>query len=725
MKVQWGKSAKDNSLSMLHVEAGSSAAENAGTAYQSPSLIAVGGNAESISILSAILNLVLGCMLLKVPTLIENKQDSLKRTAVFIAVINCFTWLPLIFVMLLGKNISPLLIIALWVINMVPTVLVYPLRDHWMASMVPTEKMGRYLSKRSIIAGASYLSTFVIMGFMIEVTGQQAKNYAIILALAFLASSLSALIYVLMKSPAPTPKPEAEKNVSLFNFLKDARKSHLGTFIIFVSLYMFAVNISSPMFSSYILNDLKYSMGIYTAMIACEYLARCISLTFWGKMVDRSGALRLMSIVAYFIPLVPILWIFSTNIAYLLSIQLLSGVLWAAFDLSAQTFLYKAVPAEQRLRYIVYYKSLASFSVGFGAITGALLLNRIFPIHGSHILGIFIISGVLRLVVARTVLPRLTPQGIPDAVVHPELATELAYTQIQPKLGLYYHPESWRNFSKKAARFGNNVLDKTVGRISVSKSGLYYKPATWTEYLTKAGMTVDRENANDTSNGIYNKPGAWNQYMARNGLKPEQAKVEAEPVSDGLYNKPEDWTDYEQRHGGSRIREQPVAQHEGIFNNPHLWADFQKQLGIAPKTREPEHTREALYLNPEHWTEYAQHAVVMNEMTARTGSDSNTIRQPIYGNPELWAKYQKDVARQQKAKTTLQPVSHKGLYYKPDNWQKYKEHTSATKLNTPRGTPVTGTAMSNAQRAPLFAQVKPAAATKPAVRRIRPAPSAI
>ena len=180
-------------------------------------------------------------------------------------------------------------------------VLLYPLRDNWLAGVVPGEKMGSYLGWRSAIAGAFYLMTYLAMGTVIDRTaaGGSFQGYGFILAIAFLASTLNIVFYCGVRQP-PAPKVvETGPKLTFVSFLKSARKSHLGTFIVFISLYTFAVNLAGPFFASYMLGDLKFNMMTYTAIVGCEFVARIISLTFWGKYVDKVGSLRVLSIVAY------------------------------------------------------------------------------------------------------------------------------------------------------------------------------------------------------------------------------------------------------------------------------------------------------------------------------------------------------------------------------------------------------------------------------------------
>ncbi|MDD4877285.1 MAG: hypothetical protein PHQ86_09240, partial [Dehalococcoidales bacterium] len=152
------KDKKDNSLRLLHGEAATSSMENAGAAYQAPSVIATGADAQSVALLSAVTHLVLSALLIKVPSLAEG-QHNLKKTTITIAIINTLTWLPVVLVLALLNRMNAYLLIGLWVVNLVPSILVGPLRDNWMSNLSPSEKMGRYLSWRSAIGSAFYLGT--------------------------------------------------------------------------------------------------------------------------------------------------------------------------------------------------------------------------------------------------------------------------------------------------------------------------------------------------------------------------------------------------------------------------------------------------------------------------------------------------------------------------------------------------------------------------------------
>ncbi|MDD5190090.1 MAG: MFS transporter [Dehalococcoidales bacterium] len=639
MKFIWAKSKdkKEPSLTLFHAEAGSGSVENAAIAYQSQSVIAAGANGSGVALLSSLTNLFLSVFLLKVPSLIEGPKTSTRRTVVILALANTATWIPIVLVMMLFTHVHPLMLTALWIINIVPTVLLGPLRDYWIANIVPTDKMGRYLSWRSVISGAAYLLTFYIMGIILETNAN--KNlfgFAVILLFALFASAASAFLYTRIKPPVIPESKTKPAEFGFLTFLKQARSSHLGVFILFVSMFTFATNLAGPLFASYMMDELKFGYMTFAAVVSFEFIARVISLTFWGKMVDKTGSLKVLSMVAYLIPIVPVLWLFSTNIAYLCMIQAFSGVVWAAFDLSVQTFIYKATSPEQRLRYIVYYKSLTSFSVALGALTGALLVNNIVPIFGSKILTLFLLSGILRMVVARIMLPKLTTEGIPGAVIHEELANELSAAEMSSYAGgLYYHPEAWGKFTRRAYIIGNNI-GKTLTRLNPVKAGLFYQTNEWSKYNKTTPKTHE---VSENPKALYTHPNNWADYMRQQGadLQPIMAETKTSPAREGLYYRKAEWAQPDAM--TDKARQAAQIEKKGLFHNPEQWLDYLKQGAALNATT----------------------------MQSTTGTSS---RQPVYYHPEAWEKYKQETAGNKSAQvkhhTARQP-----LLYHPEDWKRF------------------------------------------------------
>src|SRR3974377_1028073 len=100
---------KDRGSSYLHYEGAASSIENAGIAYQSPSLLAAGAGAREVALLSTITNFLFALLLIKAPSILKF-GDSLKRATVILAIMSALGWLPLIIVPILIKGISPFIL---------------------------------------------------------------------------------------------------------------------------------------------------------------------------------------------------------------------------------------------------------------------------------------------------------------------------------------------------------------------------------------------------------------------------------------------------------------------------------------------------------------------------------------------------------------------------------------------------------------------------------------
>jgi MFS family permease len=462
---------KDRSTSYLQGEGATSSIENAGMAYQAPSLLAAGASAGEVALLSTITNLFFALLLLKVPSVVKF-GDSLKRTTVILGVVSALAWLPLILVPIFIRGVSPLLLLGLWVVSLVPSLMIVPLRDKWLSDIVPSHRLGRYLSFRSIISAGTYLSFFYVMGWMLDRHQFGVFNgFTLIFAASFLGSLISFLLYRAMKEPVSIGESQPSR-FGLFAFIREAKQNDLGIFIVFSALIIFSASVSTAFFSVYLLRDLHFTYFAYTLVISVEFLARIAIAYLCGKWVDNAGALKVLRYASFMIPAIPIFWLFSSNIVYLMGIQVFSGIAWAAFDLSTQSYLCRGTPQAKRLHYIVYNRSIVTLAAALGPLLGMLLLNVIFPVFGNAILGIFLLSGILRLLTVIVIMPRLKEaetdsvgsdagsMGVERSQVLWSAQTEIEQYHavkterklkkagppapaLEIKRGLFYHPELW------------------------------------------------------------------------------------------------------------------------------------------------------------------------------------------------------------------------------------------------------------------------------------------
>lgn len=392
------------------------------------------------------INLSLSLICLKAPGFIE-RLGLTRKGAVALAFLNLCAWVPLILAFLLTRlGITPGWFALLWLVNLMPALLLSVQRDNWLSSLVPRNTLGRYLGQRLAIRSAFYLGSFYLLGYLLDAfKGETSAGFIVIFSIAFLAAFVDFLIFTFMYEPkveavnVPREKPEPVR-FGLFDYLGELKRKKLDTFITFTSLFYLTVGLSGPLYAVYMLQELHFSYLSFTMILSAEYLARIVSVPFWGRLVDRVGNIRVLGIVSRIIPLIPICWLFGSNISYLAFIQVFSGICWGAYDLSTQSYLYKVAPHQKKLRYIVYTRCLLLLCTALGGLLGAYFVKGIFLTFGSHILSIFLVSGVFRGLVVMAIMPRLVdlavPLGKPSAA--PEVNWQTLDSVMASKRGLFY-----------------------------------------------------------------------------------------------------------------------------------------------------------------------------------------------------------------------------------------------------------------------------------------------
>ncbi len=185
-------------------------------------------------------------------------------------------------------------------------------------------------------------------------------------------------------------------------------------------------------------------------------------MTFWGKYADKAGNLKVMRIVSFALPFVPLLWLVSHNVFYLVLVQLFSGACWAGFDLCSGNFIYEAAPLGKRLKYIAYHKALSTAFMALGALIGAYLLGVVRPVLGYNILALFVLSGVLRLAVTMVMFPKLKEvRGTMRSYLNePVMVTAVAPT-VMHREALLHRPNEWIRFGRPMAPEPVTVQEQT------------------------------------------------------------------------------------------------------------------------------------------------------------------------------------------------------------------------------------------------------------------------
>jgi len=422
-----------------------------GEAYIPAFAIKLGASNSEIGFLCSMPALI-GSLVQPIAARFTEKIGYRKGIILFSVMGNALMWLPIIILPFLFNENRALWLILFFSLYALFNSFLGPAWASLMGDLVPESERGAYFGKRNKITGfAAFVSTIVagyILGFF--------EHFFVYLGFVviFSIASISRLIsrYYLKKMHEPKYFPEKIPN----EFLGFSMDKNFIRFIFFVSMINFSTNIAGPFFAVYMFKDLKMDYFTFGLLSAIVTLSQLVSMEYWGRLGDKFGNKKILTVTGFLVPSLPLLWLVSQNTFFLALIQILSGFSWGGFNLAAFNYILDSSNQKNRTRYIANYNFINNFGVFLGASIGGLLANyfersSFLWFYGLQI--IFLISGVLRLFVSLTILPGLKENRVKE--IHEERFFFLKAVAVYPTQGVV-------NELVNGWKFGLDMFQKTI-----------------------------------------------------------------------------------------------------------------------------------------------------------------------------------------------------------------------------------------------------------------------
>ncbi len=373
--------------------------------YITPFAVALKASSEQIGMLTAFPNLVASLIQLKSADVTERMKSRMRIITIFVF-LHAMMFLPIALIPVLfpGNRVFWLIIFVTLAasFNAFPG----PAWTSLMSDHIPARSRGKYFGWRNRILGIITISCAFIAGSILNVFGKdKLSGFMVIIGLAFLSRSTS--WYFLKRMYEPAIKVTKEHYFTFWDFVRRFRESNFAKFVFYVASISFAVNISGPFFAVYMLRDLNMNYAAYTAVVISPTIATLLTMGIWGRHADVVGNVKIIRLTSFFIPLIPVLWLFGHSFAYLVIIQVFAGFIWAGYNLSVFNFVYDAVMPEKRTRCVSYLNVINGSAICAGALLGGFLARVLPPILGYNLLTLFALSGILRAIFSLSFLPRI------------------------------------------------------------------------------------------------------------------------------------------------------------------------------------------------------------------------------------------------------------------------------------------------------------------------------
>ena len=121
-----------------------------------------------------------------------------------------------------------------------------------------------------------------------------------------------------------------------------------------------------------------------------------ITLPLWGRFAQKYGVRRLLWVGSCGIMPIAGLWCVSDSLVYLGVMQVISGVVWAAYELAMILLFFDGLPKSQRTSLLTLYNVGNAAAMVVGGLLGAAFLAWMGPTQNSY-LTLFVLSSLARL----------------------------------------------------------------------------------------------------------------------------------------------------------------------------------------------------------------------------------------------------------------------------------------------------------------------------------------
>lgn len=365
-----------------------------GETYLPPYVLAL-GLGELAAGLIATLPMVAGALLQLVSPYAVRAFRSHRRWVVLCASLQAASFLPIISLAFI-RSIPPQFVFlaaaAYWAGGLGTS----PAWNTWICNLVPARLRSTFFARRFRFAQAAMFLGFVLGGITLQLSkGSQfhLMAFGAIFLLAGTCRGCSAICLALHSEPIVDEN--RFRHVSTREWFGQLRRGRGGRLLAYLMAVQASVWISGPYFGPFMLKQLQFSYLTFVLLMAGGYVAKIVSLPWLGRIARTHGAHWVLWIGGVGIVPVSGLWLLSNSIGYLLILQILGGVVWAAYELAMSLMFFEAIPQAERTSVLTKFNLANSVATVTGSLIGWSLLMALGVTKESYLV-IFVVSSIAR-----------------------------------------------------------------------------------------------------------------------------------------------------------------------------------------------------------------------------------------------------------------------------------------------------------------------------------------
>lgn len=340
----------------------------------------------------------------------------------------------------------------------------------WMSDLVPEKIRGTYFGKRNMIASACGMVVILVGGRFVtfwenRFSASSPYGFLVIFVLG-LAAGLIAVWFLFRIPETGSAKESASTGFSFKIFFRPLKDRNFLTLILFVSAWMFGIQLAAPFYGVFMIENLKIDFTAITIFGTFATIATLLMMKTWGPISDKLGNKPIIIVSGWVLIIIPFIWILALPGKYYVPVliaHILSGAFMAGATLSQFNILIKLSPQEGRSVYLALFSAITGLAGAAAPVLGGSLSKMlekvsftisVYQISNLHI--IFLISAILQVLTIFFILKVKEPAAATPVAVIMQLKNDL-----NPQTGI----ASAADFMMVELKRGENILRK-VDRIT-------------------------------------------------------------------------------------------------------------------------------------------------------------------------------------------------------------------------------------------------------------------
>lgn len=343
---------------------------------------------------------------LATPSLVR-RMGSHRRWTVLVVALQALCFVPLMLAAHSGRlPWVGVVLLATWYWSM--GLSAAPTWNAWISRVVPPEIRARFFGIRTPVTQVFMFAGLLAGGAILhhaERGGYALRGFAWIFAAACFARAISSVFLWIQAEVSESA--DLDRAISPVMLLRPAQSAE-SKLIVYMLIVQATTQIGIPFLTPYMLHDLRLSYDRYVYLLAAGYLGRVVSQPLFGRWAHRHGTRHLMWIGGIAIAPVGLLWLPYPGWPYLLFVQFVTGVAFAAYELATLLLLIESLPQHLRTSIMTTYNFLNALATVGGSLAGGAILRAAGEDHRAYLL-VFGVSTLMRLAswpLLRTVIDR-------------------------------------------------------------------------------------------------------------------------------------------------------------------------------------------------------------------------------------------------------------------------------------------------------------------------------